>query len=102
MPLSVSFVIIACENSNKACHTQPVHTTQRLQLNLLSGDDREFMLSLVNSKGWLQFIGDRNVRSLDDASAYINKVMNTTNLFYWVVRLKEDQTPVGIISFLKR
>ena len=60
------------------------------------------MYNLVNSEGWLQFIGDRNVRSLNDATAYIQRIRGTADLFYWVVRLKEDQTPVGIVSFLKR
>ena len=32
----------------------------------------------------------------------LKKIKNTPDLFYWVVRLKEDQTPIGIISFLKR
>ena len=76
--------------------------TPRLQLKLISAEDREFIRALVNSEGWLQFIGDRNVRSLEDADAYIEKIKNTPDLFYWVVRLKDDNTPVGIISFLKR
>jgi RimJ/RimL family protein N-acetyltransferase len=81
---------------------QSIFSTPRLQLNLISDADREFIFALVNSEGWLRFIGDRNVRSIDDAVAYIKKIQNTPDLFYWVVRLKKDQTPVGIISFLKR
>jgi [ribosomal protein S5]-alanine N-acetyltransferase len=76
--------------------------TQRLHLNWLTAQDDNFVLSLLNSKGWIAFIGDRNVHSKEDAIAYIYKICNTQNLFYWVVRLKEDNTPVGIISFLKR
>ncbi len=30
------------------------------------------------------------------------KSWETENLFYWVARLKENNTPIGIISFLKR
>lgn len=59
-------------------------------------------MSLVNSKGWLAFIGDRNVHSKEDAIAYINRILGTQDLFYWVVRLQENNTPVGIISFIKR
>jgi [ribosomal protein S5]-alanine N-acetyltransferase len=76
--------------------------TQRLRLNWLTAQDDDFVLSLLNSKGWIEFIGDRNVHSKEDAIAYIAKICNTQNLFYWVVRLKEGNTPVGIVSFLKR
>jgi ribosomal-protein-alanine N-acetyltransferase len=77
-------------------------STKRLNLNLLTLDDRDFIIKLVNSKGWLEFIGDRNVHSTEDAIAYISKIVNTQNVFYWVVRLKDKNTPIGIISFLKR
>jgi [ribosomal protein S5]-alanine N-acetyltransferase len=76
--------------------------TQRLRLTWLTQQDDEFVLALLNSKGWIEFIGDRKVHSKEDAVAYIFKICNTPNLFYWVVRLKENNTPVGIISFLKR
>jgi [ribosomal protein S5]-alanine N-acetyltransferase len=76
--------------------------TQRLCLNWLAPEDADFVLLLLNTKGWITFIGDRNVHSKEDAVAYITKICNTQNLFYWVVKLKKDNTPVGIISFLKR
>lgn len=77
-------------------------STKRLLLTLLSEDDHDFILSLLNTEGWIQFIGNRNVHSKDDAVAYIRKIKTTPDLFYWVVRLKEAKTPVGIVSFLKR
>ena len=77
-------------------------STDRLQLDLLTPDDHEFILSIVNSSGWIEFIGDRNVHSKDDALAYIDRIRNTQNLYYWVARLKDGNTPIGIISFLKR
>ena len=77
-------------------------TTQRLLLDLITTADHAFITALVNSKGWLEFIGERNVHSEEDALAYINKILNTPDLYYWVVRMKEANTPVGIISFLKR
>ena len=43
--------------------------TSRLQLNLLTADDHAFMMSLVNTKGWIEFIGDRNVHSKEEALA---------------------------------
>ena len=77
-------------------------STERLSLAILTLDDHEFISRLVNSKGWIEFIGDRNVHSKEDAIAYINKILGTENLFYWVVRQKTTGIPIGIISFLKR
>ena len=77
-------------------------STGRLLLNILSIEDHEFIRQLVNTKGWLEFIGDRNVHSEIEAIAYINKILNSPNIYYWVVTIKETKTPVGIISFLKR
>ena len=76
--------------------------TQRLVLNLITEADDDFMRTLVNTEGWLKFIGDRNVHSKKDAIDYIRRIKNTPNLFYWVVKLKDAPTPLGIISFLKR
>ena len=77
-------------------------STNRLLLNLLKKEDHEFVLQLLNSKGWLQFIGDRNVHSKEEAFVYIDKILASKNLFYWVVRTQEENIPVGIISFIKR
>jgi len=77
-------------------------STERLCLQLLTLDDHDFILRLLNTNGWIEFIGDRGVHSKDDAITYINKIIGTENLFYWIVRIKDDNTPIGIISFLKR
>ena len=77
-------------------------TTERLLGNLITEEDNVFIRSLVNTEGWLQFIGDRNVHSEQDSAAYIRKIINTPDLFYWVIKLNESKVPIGIISFLKR
>ena len=81
--------------------TTPI-TTSRLVLQPIAVDDYAFVLQLVNSDGWIQFIGDRNVHSEEAAKAYIRKIQQTPNLIYWVARLNDNQTPVGIISYMKR
>jgi RimJ/RimL family protein N-acetyltransferase len=77
-------------------------STNRLLLNLLTKEDHEFILQLLNSSGWIEFIGDRNVHSKEEAVAYINKILASENLFYWVVRIQGENLSVGIISFIKR
>jgi len=76
--------------------------TERLLLNILTEGDYDFMRKLVNTEGWLQFIGDRNIHSKEAAIAYINKINGTPDVYYWVVRLKDTHRPVGIITFIKR
>ena len=77
-------------------------STERLSLRVVTTEDHEFICELVNTKGWLEFIGDRNVHSEDDAIKYIQKLNDNQNLTYWVVKIKETDKPIGIISFLKR
>ncbi len=81
--------------------SQPV-ITPRLTLQIIQPDDNLFVLEILNSPGWIQFIGDRKVRNSDDAAAYINKIITTTDLYYWVAKITTTQQPIGIISYIKR
>ena len=45
--------------------------TERLTLTDVTEADAEFVLELLNDPGWIANIGDRGVRTLDDARAYI-------------------------------
>ena len=45
--------------------------TERLYLAEATVDDTAFLLELLNSEGWLTFIGDRNVRTEEDARDYL-------------------------------
>ena len=47
--------------------------TERLWLRPTNEDDASFILKLLNTPKWLEFIGDRNVHSLEDAKNYIRK-----------------------------
>ena len=76
--------------------------TDRLILEKLKVDDYDFILSIVNSQGWIENIGDRNIHSKEEAIEYINKILRTANFIYWVVRIKKAKTPIGIISLIKR
>jgi ribosomal-protein-alanine N-acetyltransferase len=76
--------------------------TERLELQTLQAGDASFIQELVNSPGWLKFIGDRNVHSTEDALRYIERISNAPNITYWVVRTKADQRPIGIVTLIKR
>jgi RimJ/RimL family protein N-acetyltransferase len=79
----------------------PIETT-RLKLSELALSDSSFILELLNTPGWLAFIGDRKIANTGDAEAYINKITLNTNTTYWVVRPKEGNIPVGIVTLIQR
>lgn len=81
---------------------QQYYTTERLRLSWLDVADTDFIKKLVNTPGWLQFIGDRNIYTYEDALAYVHRIINAPTVTYWVVRLRQDGTPAGIITFIKR
>lgn len=80
--------------------------TDRLILRELSPEDAPFILELVNEPSWLRFIGDRGVRDLDGARAYLQKgpiAMYARHGFgLYKVALKEDGTPMGMCGLVKR
>ena len=79
--------------------------TRRLVLSRLVLEDAAFILELVNEPGWLRFIGDRNVHSLEDARGYIEKgpLDMYARLGFGLYRVDlKDGTPIGMCGLLKR
>jgi RimJ/RimL family protein N-acetyltransferase len=80
--------------------------TDRLILRWLSSDDAEFILGLLNEPSWLQFIGDRGVRTIEDARDYILKgpveMYARLGFGFYLVELKEGTIPIGICGLIKR
>lgn len=76
--------------------------TQKLSIEPLVIEDNMFIFELVNTNGWLKFIGNRNITSYEDAIAYIKRILANENICYWVVKLKNQNEPIGIITFIKR
>ncbi|PTS99642.1 GNAT family N-acetyltransferase [Pedobacter sp. HMWF019] len=77
-------------------------TTERLLIEKLSPGDSEFILALLNTPGWLKFIGDRNIKTLSDAEAYVQRTIDSPTIQYWVVKKAADSTPAGVVSFIKK
>ena len=80
--------------------------TDRLQLRQLSVDDAEFILRLLNEPSFIQNIGDRGVRNVDDARGYIVKGPITSyekfGFGLWMIETKSPAAPIGICGLLKR
>ena len=80
--------------------------TERLRLRWLTADDAAFMFELVNDPTWIEFIGDRNVKTLEDARAYVTEKYVAgyarDGFGLNMVELKESGTPVGICGLINR
>jgi len=80
--------------------------TPRLRLRWVTTDDAAFIMALVNEPDWLQFIGDRNVHSLEDATAYINTKLRASyekdGYGFFLVETLADNLAVGISGFIRR
>lgn len=81
-------------------------TTERLLLRLLTPEDAPFILRLLNEPSWLEFIGDRGVRSLDDAQRYIQEGPLATFAAHgyglYAVTRKAGGAPIGLCGLLRR
>lgn len=77
-------------------------TSERLLLKPLSGDDARFILQLLNTEGWLQYIGDRQVKCISDAENYIQKIASNHDVVYWVVFEKQVNMPIGVVTLIQR
>jgi RimJ/RimL family protein N-acetyltransferase len=86
--------------------TLKVLETDRLNLRWLSTDDAEFILELLNDPSFLRFIGDKGVRTLDDARDYILNgpvdMYNRLGFGLYLTELKESGVPIGICGLIKR
>ncbi|MBP6821565.1 MAG: GNAT family N-acetyltransferase [Acidobacteria bacterium] len=80
--------------------------TERLQLRKLSVGDAGFIFQLLNEPSFIQNIGDKGVRTLDDARSYIQNgpMASYQKLGFglWLVETKDSAELVGICGLLKR
>ncbi|PRY88116.1 GNAT family N-acetyltransferase [Mongoliibacter ruber] len=80
--------------------------TERLSIRLLNLQDSPFILELLTSKTWLEYIGDRGVKDETTAADYIlNGPMasySSNGYGLFLVVEKSSQEKVGLAGFLKR
>lgn len=80
--------------------------TERLILRKLTLDDAPFMLELVNDPDFLRYIGDKGVRTLEDARDYIRKgplaSYESHGFGLYMVERKADGVAVGTCGLLQR
>lgn len=80
--------------------------TERLVLRQLSLEDAEFVYELVNDADWIRYIGDRSVRTLEDARNYLLQgpiaMYGLVGFGLYCVELRDSQVPIGICGLIKR
>ncbi len=81
---------------------QKQYLTERLTLRELTLNDTEFIVELVNTEGWLKFIGNRNIKTQEDAVKYIQMLLADPGIAYWVIKPKEQNIPIGVVTFISR
>lgn len=80
--------------------------TERLTVRRIELDDAPFMLAMLNDPGFLGNIGDRGVRTLDEAVAYIHGRVFASyeahGFGMFRVALKGSDEPVGMVGLVRR
>ncbi|MBI3134982.1 MAG: GNAT family N-acetyltransferase [Bacteroidetes bacterium] len=80
--------------------------TERLILRPFTLNDTSFILKLLNTAGWLKYIGDRHVHSLADAQNYLRqgplKSYRVNGFGLSAVELISSGELVGMCGLIKR
>lgn len=83
-----------------------IFETERLRVREFNTEDTSFIVELLNTPGWLEFIGDRNVRTYGQARSYLEngpiKSYRENGFGLYMVETKQSNTPVGMCGILKR
>jgi len=84
----------------------PILETDRLLLRELNLGDVPFILSLLNSPGWLKYIGDRGVKNDEQAKDYLLngplKSYKENGFGLYLVEERISKLPIGLCGLLKR
>lgn len=80
--------------------------TERLILKPTSLEDAEFIFELLNTPKWLQYIGDRKVKTVNDAKEYIEKKvlpqMERLGYGNYTLIRKSDKAKIGTCGLYDR
>ena len=80
--------------------------TQRLDLRRMSGDDARFIVELLNDADFVRYIGDKGVRTVEDAVKYLETgpiaSYQRFGFGLYLVELRETGEAIGMCGLLKR
>ncbi len=83
-----------------------IFQTDRLGVRKITQKDTAFIIAILNTSGWLRFIGNRNVKTEKQAKKYIKegpvKSYKDNGFGLWLVVRKEDGLAIGMCGILNR
>ena len=79
--------------------------TSKTLIDTIEIEDAPFFVELLNSPGWLEFIGDRGVHTEADARRYLEDGFllsyRTRCYGYYLIRIRTGE-PIGICGFMQK
>jgi RimJ/RimL family protein N-acetyltransferase len=79
--------------------------TERLIIREYNDSDADFIIELLNTPGWLAFIGDRKIKTTEDALKYIKFLQSSYEQhgfgMYCIVQ-KDGNVKIGMSGLVKR
>ena len=82
------------------------YETERLILKPTDKEDGEFIFKIMNTPKYYKYIGDRNIRTLEDAENYITQKMmpqyEKMGFGNFTVTLKSDSSKIGFCGIYVR
>lgn len=100
-----AFGIEAVTLSSRAPSMQLLQT-ERLQLREFGVDDADFILELLNDADWIRHIGDRGLRTADDARHWIETRLidgyQRQGFGFWAVQHRGSAELLGLCGLIRR
>lgn len=92
--------------TGKAKNPGAFFETERLRLRAFTMQDADFIIELLNTPGWIQFIGDRNVKTRIQAERYLEngpmKSYEQHGFGLSMVERREDLCALGMCGIIWR
>lgn len=111
-PLGQADIALSKDTMNPAQLTEADHDpafvlqTERLILRRFRLSDAEFIVGLLNEPSFLRYIGDKGVRTIEEAHAYLQggpiDSYNRLGFGLYLTIRKADGVPIGMCGLLKR
>jgi RimJ/RimL family protein N-acetyltransferase len=88
------------------CVMKYILETERLLLREFTLADTKFIIELLNTPGWIQYIGDRNIKTEGKAKEYLLngpiKSYELNGFGLCLVEIAKSKIPIGMCGILKR
>lgn len=82
------------------------YTTERLEIRLVTKEDAPFFLELYNAPHFIEHVGDRGLKTVQDAEKYIEEKFLPHIIEHgfgnFTIFLKETGLPIGAVGIFKR